>query len=191
MNKTNVEEFVEKLRMTFPQLKLELIVDDIELSVRDMGIDVKFAEMKSLEKKGSKVFGYTSVSQDSGRPYIVLSGNDTTQERRLTLAHQLGEIFISWNWMPGKNLDMNLKGMRVQSEKIVQTKRMEQLNEFMLELLVPIDIVGQVVEAFEKLPLHMKIRISLIGNTLSNTLKVPTYMAMTQLEKYYNRIDEQ
>lgn len=187
MESTEIEKVVSLLREEFPTLQLEHITNDLEASVRDLGIRIQFADMASIERKEDKVGGYTRVEPESGRPVIVLNGNDSSQERRFTLAHQLGHIFLHWRWMPGVALDTELKEVRCQSARIETPVRNSHAESFALELLVPMGIVEEVVQAFERLPVHMNIRRSFIGNTLSSTLKVSVSLAMTQLQEFDRR----
>lgn len=181
MDKSKIENLLILLRKELPSLGLEQIVDDITLSVKNLGIQVKYADMSNHETKTRKIAGYTKVSHVTGRPIIVLNGDDSELERRLTLAHQLGHILLHWKWMPGSLLLPELTELRLKNHIVNPDVRAKQANDFMMELLMPVDVVFKTIEAFTNLPTSVTIRESMIANTLANTLKVPEYLSVTRL----------
>lgn len=95
----DIRHIIETLRVVFPSLSLDSILDDLEKAVEEFGVDVRYAFMEG-ENKG--VSGYLKV--DNGSPLIVLNAQDSFARRRFTLAHELGHLILHWNWLPGDSI---------------------------------------------------------------------------------------
>lgn len=183
--KDTIRSIVSKIREFFPQLSLENVIDDLEASVEELGINVLYSDMKDLEKDGKTVSGFARVSPETGRPEIVINGNEPYYRQRFTIAHELGHIFLHWRWLPGKPLDSTLAEISFRSERgysPVERKREVQANEFAAELLVPLEDVENYIESLKGFGTD-NIRKSIITNTLSNVYKVSGPMAAIQLSK--------
>lgn len=181
-----ISNIIEALREIFPSLTLENIVDDLEASVEELGINVLYSDMKDLERDGKTVSGFARVSPENGRPEIVINGNEPSYRQRFTIAHELGHIILHWKWLPGKTLDPKLAEISYRSERgysPFERKREVQANEFAAELLLPLKVVEQTIDAFEDLSNSGHLKKSIITNTLSNVYKVSETMAAIQLKK--------
>lgn len=181
-----IRNIVIKLRNIFPELSLENVVDDLEASVEMLGINVLYSDMRDLEKDGKTVSGFARVSPESGRPEIVINGNEPIYRQRFTIAHELGHIILHWKWLPGKKLDPKLAEITYRSERgysPFEKKREIQANEFAAELLLPLEEVKQTLGSFKDFGSSDNLRKSVVANTLSNVYKVSLPMAAIQLKK--------
>lgn len=181
-----IRDIVSELRDIFPSLSTESIVHDLELSVEALGINILYSDMTDLEKDGKSVSGFARVSNQSGRPEIVVNGNEPHYRQRFTIAHELGHIILHWKWLPGKALDPGLAEISYRSElgySPHEKKREVQANEFAAELLLPLEMVRMAMETFEKFSLGNELRKSTVAKTLSDMYKVSRPMAAIQLSK--------
>lgn len=181
-----ISDIVSKLREVFPPLSMENIVDDLESSIEELGINILYSDMTDLEKDGKSVSGFARVSKESGRPEIVINGKESYYRQRFTMAHELGHIIMHWQWLPGKEIDPKLAEISYRSERgysQLEKRREVQANEFAAELLLPQKEVELAVLAFKGFGPSNDLRRSMIANSLSNSYKVSVPMATIQLGK--------
>lgn len=181
-----IKGIVFKMREVYPPLIIESVVDDLESSVEQLGINVLYSDMTDLEKDGRSVSGFARVGSSSGRPEIVINGNEPFYRQRFTIAHELGHIILHWKWLPGTILDSKLAEISYRSERGYsrhEKRREFQANEFAAELLLPLELVEHAVAAFKDFGSNQNLRKSTIANSLSNVYKVSVPMAGIQLGK--------
>lgn len=180
MNNTQlkIQTIVNALRSEYPSMSLESIIEDIEISIELLGINILYSDLSDLERNGNKVSGFARVNKNTGRPEIVINGNEPKFRRRFTMAHELGHIFLHWKWLPGRKIDHHLAEITYRADiNYTQTEKARewQANEFASELLLPLDEVKNLKSQYPNM--------SLMRNALADQYKVSPQVAKIQMEK--------
>ena len=144
----NYERIVELIRKIAPPLALENVIVDIEEAVESIGIDVRYSDMTHLDIEG--VSGY--VFSKEGKPIIVVNGEDVEKRRRFTIAHELGHVFLHWDWLPNEKLkddlvEISFRNGRYSKE---QLEREEEANKFAAEFLAPRKNVRESLKKYQE-----------------------------------------
>lgn len=142
------EQFVNLLRQEFPVLNLKDVIKDIEGSVEQFGINIKYSDMLHINTD-EEISGYVHVVD--GKPEIVINGFQNKRRQRFTIAHELGHALIHWEWLPGKVLPDSLVEISYRKELYsddAENERERQADCFAAEFLAPI---GDVVDYLDKI----------------------------------------
>ena len=145
----NYERIVELIRKIAPPLSLKNVIVDIEEAVESIGIDVRYSDMTHLDIEG--VSGY--VYSNEGKPIIVVNGEDVEKRRRFTIAHELGHVFLHWDWLPNEKLkddlvEISFRNGRYYSKE--QLEREEEANKFAAEFLAPRKNVKESLKKYQE-----------------------------------------
>lgn len=145
-NLRNYEEIVELIRREIPQLSIEEVKRDIEAAVKNIGISIKYAGMFNEELKD--VSGYVHV--ENGKPEIVVNFRDVETRRRFTIAHELGHIFLHWQWLPNQIIEDDLVEISYRNGEYTREERIREreADSFAAEFLAPVKFVKKSVQSY-------------------------------------------
>lgn len=144
------EKIVSILRDGIPELSLENVKFDIEKAVEDIGIDVRYSDMKGLDTDKT-IAGYVHVVD--GKPQIVVNGDEPVHRRRFTIAHELGHIFLHWGWLPGDELkeeyvEISYRNNTYNTKE--ERRREREADSFAAEFLAPLEEVKKSINRYIK-----------------------------------------
>lgn len=81
------------------------VVDDIEDSIEDYGIDIKWSFMGGFIVPDD-IRGYiTQLEGNRGKPVFIINGEDDIKIQRYTIAYLLGMLELGMRWEKGELID--------------------------------------------------------------------------------------
>lgn len=176
-----VRNIVALFREAFSSLSLENVIDNLEGSIEELGINVLYSDMSDLETKPGEVSGFIRVNKNNGFPEMVINANENISRQRFTMAHELGHILMHWKWLPGEKLDNSLAEVTFRQQveyRNSEIKKEREANEFAAELLLPLSEIKKIRRE------HLGESYShLIEIVISKRYKVSPQVVQIQLNK--------
>lgn len=130
------------------------IINDLEGFIERFDIKVFYSNMDGFDFP-NQVSGY-SIVNSQGYPEIVINANDSLVRQRFTMAHEFGHIIMHWDWLKNQ-----AKGLDKDKYEILFRKngfnndyrdlKEVQANEFAAELLLPHELLTEVIGNIEDL----------------------------------------
>ncbi|OTG44176.1 hypothetical protein B7935_10315 [Streptococcus agalactiae] len=138
----DIRQIVKGLRVLYPTLEINQVINNIEKAVEEFGVDVQYS---NFENESDPVSGF--LMYEKNKPVIVLNAGESVRRQRFTLAHELGHLILHWNWLPGEqvsDLNEDLFEISYRNKKDYKKDEMIRENEadtFAGEFLLPLDSV--------------------------------------------------
>ena len=77
---------------------------------------------------------------------------DVETRRRFTIAHELGHIFLHWQWLPGQILEDDLVEISYRNGEYTREERIREreADSFAAEFLAPIKFVKKSIQSYQE-----------------------------------------
>lgn len=174
-------EVVSFLTQNHENFDIYDIIHDLESFIESFNIKVFYSNMEGFDVP-SQISGYSIVNSD-GFPEIVVNANDSLPRQRFTMAHEFGHIIMHWDWLDNQENGLDEENYEVLFRKIGfnsegSNLKEIQANEFAAELLLPNQVLREVIGDIENLkedPMlfnEIKKRVSVAFNVSSTFANV-------------------
>ncbi|HEY4601054.1 MAG TPA: ImmA/IrrE family metallo-endopeptidase [Cerasibacillus sp.] len=181
MGEEKIRKIVRILKENFSNFKQEHIIEDLEKSIEDFGIEVRYALLED------EISGFSRVVD--GKPQVIVNGEHPENRRRFTMAHELGHIILHWKWLNKENQrldDYHYEILYRQESSYYNGNLREEIqaNAFAAEFLMPIEDVKKMLKGKQEKDLSRNEKSYHIKK-LAHKYRVSDQTARIQLEKAF------
>ncbi|MBO1222566.1 ImmA/IrrE family metallo-endopeptidase [Staphylococcus nepalensis] len=130
------------------------VINDLEGFIEQFNVKVFYSNMDGFDFP-NQISGY-SIVNSQGYPEIVINANDSLVRQRFTMAHEFGHIIMHWDWLNNQSEGLDKEKYEILFRKNgfnneYRDLKEVQANEFAAELLLPHELIKQVIGNIEDL----------------------------------------